>query len=427
MARKKRRHRQLPPPPPPPPKPEPGPPLYAVGQKLRVKRGTPDPDFSDIPLGGWVGIVKELDVDDAENIYELELTPETLAAVPDVYESRCERAGIAHDTIRLAESALEPDPGGPVNLEQPTRLVPLPLDHEEPEDQVRLIFGLTSDDPLPEMDEEALAHFHLYLTNVLRLPTAVLLPGGQPGRLIRIVHPEEDFHPYGLIAEVADADNERRRLPLVDLELPTNNPLGVVLFQYQTWVESCGVLEGLPAGIAFPWTFRQLLLFACIFFGLAGAAFGSLIQTLEGTVFAAKIGGGILGAIVALVGWMFGRFLGRVRPGGGRIGGGILGALVGGFVGAYLGCLVVGFLGSLPGAVVGTLLVGLLRRSGKHPNTLVITLTGAAIGGLILAFLTDANNAWPGALVGLVAFPIIGFVLMAFVVGFLAFPPPRSD
>ena len=37
------------------------PPRFAVGTSVRVKHGVTDPDFPDIPLGGWAGHVTELD------------------------------------------------------------------------------------------------------------------------------------------------------------------------------------------------------------------------------------------------------------------------------------------------------------------------------------------------------------------------------
>ena len=32
---------------------------FAVGSRVRVRRGTIDPDYPDIPLGGWTGTVLE--------------------------------------------------------------------------------------------------------------------------------------------------------------------------------------------------------------------------------------------------------------------------------------------------------------------------------------------------------------------------------
>ena len=34
---------------------------YSVGNRVRVNPGTTVPDFEDIPLGGWVGAIDEVD------------------------------------------------------------------------------------------------------------------------------------------------------------------------------------------------------------------------------------------------------------------------------------------------------------------------------------------------------------------------------
>jgi hypothetical protein len=33
---------------------------FAVGSRVRVKAGTKDPDFPDVPLGGWTDQVQEI-------------------------------------------------------------------------------------------------------------------------------------------------------------------------------------------------------------------------------------------------------------------------------------------------------------------------------------------------------------------------------
>src|SRR5581483_10308361 len=38
-----------------------GPAKFAIGTLVRVKRGTQDPDFSDIPIGGWSGTITDVE------------------------------------------------------------------------------------------------------------------------------------------------------------------------------------------------------------------------------------------------------------------------------------------------------------------------------------------------------------------------------
>jgi hypothetical protein len=35
-------------------------PRFTVGDKVRVRSGVSDPDFPDMPLGGWTGTVTEI-------------------------------------------------------------------------------------------------------------------------------------------------------------------------------------------------------------------------------------------------------------------------------------------------------------------------------------------------------------------------------
>ena len=55
-------------------------PAFRVGDKVRVKMGIPDPDYPDIPLGGRVGTVKE--VDQAEPFLRPTFLHCSLASVP---------------------------------------------------------------------------------------------------------------------------------------------------------------------------------------------------------------------------------------------------------------------------------------------------------------------------------------------------------
>ena len=77
----------------------------------------------------------------------------------------------------LGEDDLEPDPGGPLSIEQPTAITPRPLSADEQGDRVRMVFGLTSDDFLPGVDEDSLETYYDYLEERLSLPLeATVLP-----------------------------------------------------------------------------------------------------------------------------------------------------------------------------------------------------------------------------------------------------------
>ena len=97
-----------------------GSPRFQVGDKVRVKPGVIDPDFPDIPLGGWSGTVTEVEQADDQITYEIKWDKRTLNGMHPVYRKRCERDGLELETMWLGEEDIEPDDGTPVPIEQPT-------------------------------------------------------------------------------------------------------------------------------------------------------------------------------------------------------------------------------------------------------------------------------------------------------------------
>jgi hypothetical protein len=51
---------------------------FAAGAQVRVKPGTTDPDFPDIPLGGWAGTIREVDQRSDPPTYLIEWNRHTL-------------------------------------------------------------------------------------------------------------------------------------------------------------------------------------------------------------------------------------------------------------------------------------------------------------------------------------------------------------
>ncbi|MCY2991700.1 MAG: hypothetical protein NTY19_28080 [Planctomycetota bacterium] len=143
---------------------------FAVGDQVRVKQGIPDPDFPDIPLGGWAGTITEVSDDGKSHLYLIEWNQFTLDHMPPIFRKRCERDGLELEESRLGEEDLEPDVGDRVPLEQPTQIVTRPLSTTDQDDRIRAIFGLTSNDPLPESSYENLRQYHAYLAANLTFP-----------------------------------------------------------------------------------------------------------------------------------------------------------------------------------------------------------------------------------------------------------------
>ena len=107
-------------------------PRFQVGDKVRVKYGVIDPDFPDIPLGGWTGTVTEVEQADDQITYEIKWNKRTLNGMHPVYLKRCERDGLEMESMWLGEEDIEPDDGTPVSLEQPTQIKTLATVREGP-------------------------------------------------------------------------------------------------------------------------------------------------------------------------------------------------------------------------------------------------------------------------------------------------------
>ncbi len=199
---------------------------FSLGDQVRVKRGVRDVGYPDMPLGGWAGTVIEVRGSDT---FSIQWNSETLAAIHPVFIQRCKSDGIDPEEYTLTGDDLEPDPGGPLAIEQPTKIKTRPLSPKDEKDRIRMVFGLTSNDPLPDVDEESLKTYHRHLSKKLALPFRAE-HGSEHG------HPENikvfdmvdiDSKPmidcqYGILCRVSSG-GESFNLPLAELEYPSRN------------------------------------------------------------------------------------------------------------------------------------------------------------------------------------------------------------
>ena len=105
-------------------------PRHNVGDKVRVCSGVSDPDYDDLTIGGWAGTIAEVQ-----------------SGTPPTWLGECD---------------LELDEGGPVEIEQPTNIVTRPLSMDDQDDRIKAVFGLTRDDPLPDVNFESPLAYHEY-------------------------------------------------------------------------------------------------------------------------------------------------------------------------------------------------------------------------------------------------------------------------
>ena len=200
---------------------------FKVGDKVRVKPGVNDPDFPDMPLGGWAGTVSEVIEHEGQVNCVFKLDERTLSSIHPIFKRRSEIEGLDYRIMGLGQEDIELDDGIPSPIEQPTVIVPRPLAIVDQEDRVRMAFGLTHDDFLPDVNEENQHTYGRYLLAHLTLPfRAHYRPGrsrssGRPVRLtVTGLHDLDRYEVeerYGLIG-VGKEPGGPVEFPLVAIE-----------------------------------------------------------------------------------------------------------------------------------------------------------------------------------------------------------------
>jgi hypothetical protein len=209
-------------------------PRFEPGAKVRVRYGVADPDFPDIPLGGWAGAIETVEIVDDQITYEVKWDRKTLDGMHPVYRKRRERDGLDLEPMWLGQENHEADDGIPVPIEQPTRILTPPLSEKDQDDRVRGALGWTHEDPLPEVTDETLLAYPGHLAANLTLPIHVAswensgpfaskkvtvaingLGNAQAGRI------DDDF---GLIGLGRNPKGEEIEFPLGEIELGKKDP-----------------------------------------------------------------------------------------------------------------------------------------------------------------------------------------------------------
>jgi len=77
-----------------------------------------DPDYPELPLGGWRGRIIQIQERQNTN-YLVRWSRETLQNIHPVYREQCERDDVCLDQVWLVAEDLERDLGGKLSLEHP--------------------------------------------------------------------------------------------------------------------------------------------------------------------------------------------------------------------------------------------------------------------------------------------------------------------
>ena len=423
-------------------------PCFRPGDRVRVKSGVSDPNFPDIPLGGWAGTIGMVEQVDDQITYELQWDRRTLGGMHPVYKNRCERDGLDPETMWLGEEDLEADDGTPVPIEQPTEIRTPPLSDKNQEDRVRKALGLTHDDPIPEISLQTLLSYHRYLTANLKLPFTAYCGEEELGPFSRkratmtmtgLLDPErgglsgED----GLFCIGRGRDGETE-FPLAEIEARKKDPNSRLLSDYAYWFHNWPCRdEGdigredddreIEAEIMPPT--RAVLVMVALILGvggcLLGATIGAALGTLNGAGTAAMIGGLPLGTIGAFLLGRYGRAVGAVyRLRSESVLGVIFGLVGGGLVGAIAGLTVVALPWSLLGLLAGLFLGPyVLPQKRRRPVSLRGASLGTCGGILVSAFGLDRARATAGAFSGAITGLAVAAGLVLLLVGAVCLIP----
>ncbi len=414
------------------------PPAFAVGALVRVKAGTRDPDFPDMPLGGWAGTITQVGPAKVGNTYLVEWNSYTLLHMHPVFRARCEREGLEIESSWLEEAELEPDGGGVVQMEQPATLSAKPLDPKRVDDRIRAVFHLTTDDPLPPLNEANLRHFYEHLAANIALPISVtnaeLELNGPPDlqrlTLVELVPPHAGEVKGELFAEVTAGDS-RAVVPLSHLEPQRDDGSARLLRDYAYWIwersdhSPVFVQQNVPKEDTEPLSPRRVVFNAvsrCGLYGAAaGAAVGAVSATMDHVLFAMGVGALVLAVVGYIVGTRYGFFFGKVnRINSGPVLGGILGVVGGAVLGVVAGALVIAYFGTIIGSIVGTIVGYLLQLlSRRLPGRFVCGAVGTVVGAVIAAWYVDADGTLLGLLWGTTAGACGGLALAAAFFGLL--------
>jgi hypothetical protein len=138
---------------------------------------------------------------------------------------------------------LEPDTGGPLEIERPQQVTTRPLSPRDQDDRIRMIFGLTSNDTLPDVGDETLAAYYEHLSKHLAFPfTAEFGEGYGHSERVKAIGLGEPDEPmiddtYGILCETR-IEGRVVTLPLDGLEDVKGKPNRQLIADYCYWLHN---------------------------------------------------------------------------------------------------------------------------------------------------------------------------------------------
>jgi hypothetical protein len=404
---------------------------FPMGTAVRVKPGTLHFDFPDIPLGGWAGIIQESSDRENPPTYLIEWNPDTLSQMHPIYRKRCQRDGLDVERMWLGEADLELDAGDPAKIEQPTNLVSRPLLNFNQDDRIRIILGLTSDDPLPLVTEENLSRYHRHLAGHISFPfegyysaeTGPFKETVFPVTVVGLLDADECDDEDGILCEAIQGDRTIE-IPLAEIEAAVKPHNRQLIEDYSYWFWNwerdlkTRLMDDIVRRLETPG--RITILLATMSIALAagafyGASLGSALASDDAAFTAIKAGAAVLGIVGCFLGVIFGAAHGIQQ---GNWISGFVGLVFGAMVGALLGAMVVTFVGAILGGLGGGIVGSLIQPIRKRPIVRVLCIMASAmIGSAVQSCMENAEGAWPGlwqgSIVGAIVGPFLAYAMGA--------------
>jgi hypothetical protein len=313
---------------------------------------------------------------------------------------------------------------------------------------------LTSDESLPTADIDALRKYHQYLAQHLQLPLAAdyidrstLLPNNTvPLNVTELLQPAEGIANDGLLAVTQQGD-QRKEVPLRDLEARADGPARQLLRDYGYWFLEHGTQEMAPENPAarvagqpedqvgeeqpesVQWTVLNAISRCGLYGAALGAAAGAVTATMDGVLFAMGVGACSMALVGYAAGTRYGFFFGKVtRINTGPIYGGIFGLVGGAILGVVTGPLVIAYAGTLIGSIIGVIIGQILSKISKRlPGRFVCGVFAALLGAIAEAWNMDAGRTITGLIYGIIAGAGAGLFLAAGFFGILMLIEMKRD
>ena len=151
-------------------------PQFSVGDLVQVKNGVMDYNWSDLPLGGWVGRIDKVQRTEDGPEYDVTWMPETLANAHPIYKMLADDEMLnpsEYEDLHEADVQMYQE-GTPIILADPgdvTHYTDRPLSPDDFFDRLRMVFGLKAlEEVLWQDDDGANERYLEYLVNNLTFP-----------------------------------------------------------------------------------------------------------------------------------------------------------------------------------------------------------------------------------------------------------------